>query len=565
MAINTEIKPTSDQVLYQGLGPLDVKNTPVETVSDLPSNLVAYEGLTVPVKDDPEYHEMTDWWYKDGSWRRKTQKQKKKVDKNWQINKVVIKKAIPRYDDWENGVTYFSEDGTFTFKARYCTTKYVDAIDLDQLYYLQDEEYNMYAGKEYIDELVSEPYIEQSGQRMFNYTFEDCEITDVNEFYECPFAERGMVIQFTGNPNVRDAWFFTSKRFYLSTKHFAIYDSRHLHQWFENLDNCPKYIRFGAYKDGVRSRHFLIQIDGLYSAFEHNHTTDSEYDDDFNPPNFSGMDVLVRLRFKDKNAIHKRNGQVFLAYIKDSDTMSPNVKIADGKIIYDAKWDNSFNTNLIQNWYNTGDITLHNYNSAYGREALDNMWSHSYIEKYQCRKAKPYRELCHYYNTPGLYDSGRGYYGLQPWREPHNYLLVVDSIGQALNAKLPSKIGTPDNLRIKVLDSFYVKGETIRGMYLPTSLNKDKSGDYYISNRSSLQELVLKYRLKHWYPYFMNRKIYGLGGNWFCRCQRDWKQDLTKRGGVFRLYPVNRRKRLISVNYTQLSLPRNAAEKTWNH
>lgn len=583
MAINTEIKPTSDQVLYQGLGPLDVKNTPVETIDKLPSTLVAYEGLTVPVMDDPEYHEMTDWWFKDGRWQRKTQKQKKKVDKNWQINKVVIKKAIPRYSEWENGVTYFSEDGTFTFKARYGGSFGIDTIDVDQLYYLQSESYNKYSGKDYINELISEPYVEQyEGCRLIDYKFEDNKLTDISEFRYCYIGWKGLVIQFMPKEGEIDNEIrkLASKRFYLSSHHFAIRDSRKGYINLYNADNCPQYIKFGISKDGVW-RHFFIQIDGLFSAFEHNHTTDSEYDDDFQSPTFHGMNVLVRLRFKGYNAIHKRNGQVFLSRIENSDTMSPNVKIVNGKLLYDAKWDNSLKTNLFQNWYNEKEgLDLHNY--KYGdtiknidwvyeninaRRILEKMWSHSYIEKYRSKNARIYDEICEQYKTPGLYDTiSKGNYGYSygPFGE-HQYLLVVNSLDGALNQKLPRKVNQASNLRIKVLDNFYVRGGTIRGIYMPKNLKESGSTAYTINNWSNVQELVLKYKRKSWYPYFMphRSKWTDCKNNWFGRCQVNWPPEY-KRGGTYRLYPVNRRKRLISVNYTQLSFPRNAAEKTWN-
>jgi hypothetical protein len=584
MAINTEIKPTSDQVLYQGLGPLDVKNTPVETIDKLPSTLVAYEGLTVPVMDDPEYHEMTDWWFKNGRWQRKTQKQKKKVDKNWQINKVVIKKAIPRYSEWENGVTYFSEDGTFTFKARYRSFG-VDTIDVDQLYYLQKGSYNQYAGKDYINELISEPYVEQGGKRLIDYEFEDNKITAIGEYRYCDIGWRGLVIQFMpkNGESDEDVLNLASKRFYLSSHHFAIRDCRKGYINLYDADNCPQYIKFGISKDGVWRR-FFIQIDGLFSAFEHNHITDSEYDDDFKNPSFNGMNVLVRLRFKGYNAIHKRNGQVFLSRIENSDTMSPNVKIVNGKLLYDAKWDNSLNTNLIQNWYNESgneELDLHNYkygdtvkniNWVYDNRnasaVLKKMWSHSYIEKYRSKNTRIYNEICRQYKTPGLYNTiSKGYYGYSygPFGE-HQYLLVANSMYDALNQKLPKKVEKASNIRIKVLDKFYVRGGTIRGIYMPKSLKKSDSSAYTINNWSNVQELVLKYKMKSWYPYFMpHRKIQtDCKGNWFGKCKVDWTFNY-KRGGTFRLYPVNRRKRLISVNYTQLSFPRNAAEKTWNY
>lgn len=49
---DNRLVPISDQLIYNGVGPVDAKNIPVETVDNLPSDLVAYEGLRVYVKSE---------------------------------------------------------------------------------------------------------------------------------------------------------------------------------------------------------------------------------------------------------------------------------------------------------------------------------------------------------------------------------------------------------------------------------------------------------------------------------------------------------------------------------
>lgn len=67
-----EVKKFSNQFQYNGEGPLDFKQNPVETVSKLPSRLKAYEGQTVTVMSDDK-GEMTDYQFKNGKWIKKCQ------------------------------------------------------------------------------------------------------------------------------------------------------------------------------------------------------------------------------------------------------------------------------------------------------------------------------------------------------------------------------------------------------------------------------------------------------------------------------------------------------------
>lgn len=68
--MSNTIVPISDPLMYQGQGPVDFKNTPVNTVSELPNSLKAYDGLEVVVKQDPETGSYAKYWFKNGSWEK---------------------------------------------------------------------------------------------------------------------------------------------------------------------------------------------------------------------------------------------------------------------------------------------------------------------------------------------------------------------------------------------------------------------------------------------------------------------------------------------------------------
>ena len=72
---NTNSRDTqkfSTQFQYTGDGPLDTKQTPVETVDKLPSVIKAYEGQTLTVLSD-DIGETSDYIFKNGHWVKKYQ------------------------------------------------------------------------------------------------------------------------------------------------------------------------------------------------------------------------------------------------------------------------------------------------------------------------------------------------------------------------------------------------------------------------------------------------------------------------------------------------------------
>lgn len=73
MPVNSSnVKKFSNQFQYNGEGPLDNKQEPVETVSQLPNPLKAYEGQTVTVLIDDK-GETSDWIYRENKWVKKYQ------------------------------------------------------------------------------------------------------------------------------------------------------------------------------------------------------------------------------------------------------------------------------------------------------------------------------------------------------------------------------------------------------------------------------------------------------------------------------------------------------------
>lgn len=62
------VKKFTDQFRYTGLAPLDARNNPVETVSELPTARNSYEGQMVVVLDDEGEQRL--WWFKAGKWER---------------------------------------------------------------------------------------------------------------------------------------------------------------------------------------------------------------------------------------------------------------------------------------------------------------------------------------------------------------------------------------------------------------------------------------------------------------------------------------------------------------
>ena len=74
MAANSgEIKKFSNQFQYNGDGPLDVKQDPVVSVSDLPSPLKAYEGQIITVLTPDANGVIWDYQFINGKWVKKYQ------------------------------------------------------------------------------------------------------------------------------------------------------------------------------------------------------------------------------------------------------------------------------------------------------------------------------------------------------------------------------------------------------------------------------------------------------------------------------------------------------------
>ncbi len=72
MVTNSEdIKKFSSQFQYNGDGPLDAKQNPVETVAELPTPLKAYEGQTLTVLTPDENNIIWDYQFINGEWKRK--------------------------------------------------------------------------------------------------------------------------------------------------------------------------------------------------------------------------------------------------------------------------------------------------------------------------------------------------------------------------------------------------------------------------------------------------------------------------------------------------------------
>ena len=57
----------TSQVRFTGNGPVDFKMNPVNTVSDLPSPIKAYEGQIVTVLSDPD-GKTAEYQFVDGTW-----------------------------------------------------------------------------------------------------------------------------------------------------------------------------------------------------------------------------------------------------------------------------------------------------------------------------------------------------------------------------------------------------------------------------------------------------------------------------------------------------------------
>lgn len=71
MANGDDVKKFSNQFQYNGEGPLDVKQEPVNTVSQLPTPLKAYEGQTVTVLTPDENGIVWDYQFLNGKWVKK--------------------------------------------------------------------------------------------------------------------------------------------------------------------------------------------------------------------------------------------------------------------------------------------------------------------------------------------------------------------------------------------------------------------------------------------------------------------------------------------------------------
>ena len=68
----TNVKKFSNQLQYNGEGPLDSKQIPVSDPSQLPGLLKSYEGQTITVITDDK-GEMTDYQFMNGKWIKKHQ------------------------------------------------------------------------------------------------------------------------------------------------------------------------------------------------------------------------------------------------------------------------------------------------------------------------------------------------------------------------------------------------------------------------------------------------------------------------------------------------------------
>ena len=74
MITNSEdIKKFSSQFQYNGDGPLDAKQNPVESTSELPTPLKAYEGQIVTVLTPEENNIVWDYQFLNGKWNKKNQ------------------------------------------------------------------------------------------------------------------------------------------------------------------------------------------------------------------------------------------------------------------------------------------------------------------------------------------------------------------------------------------------------------------------------------------------------------------------------------------------------------
>lgn len=70
---NSDVKKYSSQFQYNGEGPLDNKQNPVETVSELPTPLKAYEGQIITVLTPDENNIIWDYQFLNGKWNKKNQ------------------------------------------------------------------------------------------------------------------------------------------------------------------------------------------------------------------------------------------------------------------------------------------------------------------------------------------------------------------------------------------------------------------------------------------------------------------------------------------------------------
>lgn len=71
MANGNDVKKFSNQFQYNGEGPLDVKQEPVYTVSQLPTPLKAYEGQIITVLTPDENGIVWDYQFLNGKWEKK--------------------------------------------------------------------------------------------------------------------------------------------------------------------------------------------------------------------------------------------------------------------------------------------------------------------------------------------------------------------------------------------------------------------------------------------------------------------------------------------------------------
>ena len=72
MATNSnDVKKYSSQFQYNGEGPLDAKQNPVNTVADLPTSLKAYEGQTITVLTPDENGIVWEYHFLNGKWEKK--------------------------------------------------------------------------------------------------------------------------------------------------------------------------------------------------------------------------------------------------------------------------------------------------------------------------------------------------------------------------------------------------------------------------------------------------------------------------------------------------------------